>query len=103
MACNKHVTIRTFAMVLIQRSVCPPPDLGTFITQAVGELWRRVQFMGSEQERKMTADECEELADALAEDAAALSLGPKKQETSNLAHCYRSLAQMKRLVLRKVN
>ena len=36
--------------------------------------------MGIEQERKMTADECEELTDALAEDAAALPLGPKKQK-----------------------
>jgi len=51
----------------------------------------------------MTADECEELADALLEAAAALPPGPKKQETSKLADGYRSLAQMKRLVLRKVN
>ena len=59
--------------------------------------------MGIEQERKMTADECEELTDALAEDAAALPLGPKKQELSKLSDGYRTLAQVKRLVLRKVN
>ena len=61
--------------------------------------------MSIEQEpsRNMTADECEELADALVEAAAALPPGPKKQETSKLADGYRSLAQMKRLVLRKVN
>ena len=60
--------------------------------------------MSIEQEQSIiTADECEELADALVEAAAALPPGPKKQETSNLAHCYRSLAQMKCLVLRKVN
>jgi hypothetical protein len=37
--------------------------------------------MNNEQEesRNMTADECEELAAALAEDAAALPQGPKKK------------------------
>jgi hypothetical protein len=62
-------------------------------------------FMSIEPEpsRNMTADECEELADALVEAAAALSPGPKQQEISKLAHGYRSLAKMKRLVLRKVN
>jgi hypothetical protein len=53
--------------------------------------------------RNMTADECEELADALVEDAAALPPGPKKHEASKLADGYRSLAEMKRLVLRNVN
>jgi hypothetical protein len=61
--------------------------------------------MGIEQEqsKNMTADECEELADALVDAAAALPPGPRKQKTSKLALGYRSLAQMKRFVLRKVN
>jgi hypothetical protein len=59
--------------------------------------------MSIEQERNLTADECEELADALVEAAAAMPLGPKKQETSKLSDGYRTLAQVKRLVLRKVN
>jgi len=59
--------------------------------------------IGQELSRNMTADECEEFADALVEAAAALPPGPRKQETSKLALSYRSLAQMKRFVLRRVN
>jgi hypothetical protein len=56
-----------------------------------------------EQPINMTADECDELADALTEAAAALPAGQKQLEITNLAHCYRSLAKMKRLVARNVN
>ncbi|MFY9952848.1 hypothetical protein [Bradyrhizobium sp.] len=56
-----------------------------------------------EPSRNITADECDELADALVEASAPLPPGPKKQETLKLAHGYRDLAKMKRLVLRNVN
>jgi hypothetical protein len=56
-----------------------------------------------EDERELTFDECEELASALFEDAAALPPGPEKQETLKLAQGYRSLGKMKRLVLQNVN
>jgi hypothetical protein len=59
--------------------------------------------MSIEQERNLTADEREELADALVDAAAVLPPGQKKQETSKLSDGYRTLAQMKRLVLRMVN
>lgn len=61
--------------------------------------------MNTEQEpsTNLTIDECEELAAALFEDAAALPPGPKKQEILKLAQGYRSLGKMKRLVLRNVS
>lgn len=61
--------------------------------------------MNTEQEpsTNLTIDECEELAAALFEDAAALPPGPKKQEILRLAQGYRSLGKMKRLVLQNVS
>ena len=59
--------------------------------------------MGIEQERTLTADECDELAEALRQDAATLSDEHEKGTLLELAECYGDLAQMKRLVLRKVN
>ena len=56
-----------------------------------------------ETERALTVEECELLADTLADDAAALPVGSKKEDLLKLAESYRSLAQMKRLVLRMVN
>ncbi len=59
--------------------------------------------MSIERGRDLTADECDELAEALRHDAAA---SPDELEKANLlemAECYRNVAQMKRLVLRKVN
>jgi hypothetical protein len=47
--------------------------------------------------------ECDELADALIEDAAALPHGPKKENALRLAESYRNLAEMKRMVLRESN
>jgi hypothetical protein len=51
----------------------------------------------------LTVYECEELASALFQDAAALPPGPKKQEILKLAQGYRSLGKMKRLVLQNVS
>ena len=61
--------------------------------------------MSNEQEesRNLTVDECEALAAALVEDAAALLDGPKKEDLLRLAESYRNLAEMKRMVLRKSN
>jgi len=56
-----------------------------------------------ETERALTVEECELLADTLSDEAAALSVGSKKEDLLRLAESYRSLAQMKRLVLREVN
>jgi hypothetical protein len=51
----------------------------------------------------LTADECAELAEALRQDAAALSNSSKKESWLKLAEGYRDLASAKRMVLRKVN
>jgi len=59
--------------------------------------------MSIEHERDLTADECDELAEALRQDAAALPDELKKANLLELAECYSDLAQMKRLVIRKVN
>jgi len=59
--------------------------------------------MSIEQQRNLTADECDELAEALRQDAAAFPDELEKENLLELVECYRDLAQMKRLVLRKVN
>jgi hypothetical protein len=59
--------------------------------------------MSIEQERNLTADECDELAKALRQDAAALPDELEKENLLELVECYRDLAQMKRLVLGKAN
>ena len=57
-----------------------------------------------ETERALTVEECELLADTLSDEAAALPVGSgKKEDLLKLAESYRSLAQMKRLVLHNVN
>ena len=55
------------------------------------------------QEEHLTVDQCDELAKALCEDAARLPHGSKREELLQLAEHYRLLADMKRMVLRKVN
>jgi len=55
------------------------------------------------QEEHLTADQCDELAKALREDAARLPPGSDKENLLQLAEGYRALADMKRMVLRKVN
>jgi hypothetical protein len=55
------------------------------------------------QEEHLTVDQCDELAKALHEDAARLPHGPARENLLRLAEGYRLLADMKRMVLRKVN
>ena len=54
-------------------------------------------------EERLTVDQCDELAKALHEDAARLPQGSERQYLLQLAEGYRLLADMKRMVLRKVN
>jgi hypothetical protein len=51
----------------------------------------------------LTVDQCDELVKALREDAARLPHGAERQKLLQLAEDYRVLAEMKRIVLRKVN
>jgi hypothetical protein len=55
------------------------------------------------QEERLTVDQCDELAKALHEDAARLPHGSERENLLRLAEGYRRLADMKRMVLRKVN
>jgi hypothetical protein len=55
------------------------------------------------QDEHLTVDECDELAEALRQDAAALPNGSEKEKLLKLAEGYRDLANIKRIVLRKVN
>jgi hypothetical protein len=55
------------------------------------------------QDEHLTADECDELAVALRQDAAALPNGSEKDSLLKLAECYGDLAEVKRWFLRKVN
>ena len=71
------------------------------VLAAVGDL--EVGNLIFENERDLTFDECEELASALFEDAAAMQPGPEKQSTLKLAQGYRNLGKMKRLVLKNVS
>ena len=54
-------------------------------------------------EEHLTVDQCDELAKALREDAARLPHGSERESLLQLAEGYRLLADMKRMVLRKVN
>jgi hypothetical protein len=64
----------------------------------------QIDCLGDEmQEQHLTVDECDELAKALREDAAGLPHGPEREYLLQLAQDYRVLADMKRMVLRKVN
>ena len=51
----------------------------------------------------MTADECDNLAEVLRQDAAVLPNGPKRETLLRLSEGYRDLAIMKRVVYRKVS
>jgi hypothetical protein len=55
------------------------------------------------QEEHLTADQCDELAKALREDAARLLHGSERETLLQLAEGFRVLADMKRMVLREVN
>ena len=53
------------------------------------------------QDEPLTVDECDEFAEALRERAA--SLPNEREKLLMLAECFRELADIKRLVLRKAN
>ena len=55
------------------------------------------------QDEPLTVDECDELVEALRERAAFLLNGPEREKLLILAECFSELANLKRLVLRKVN
>jgi hypothetical protein len=55
------------------------------------------------EEEHLTVEQCDELAEALREDAARLPHGPERENLLRLAEDYRLLADMKRMVLRKVS
>ena len=63
---------------------------------------RRNPTSSSDRER-LTAGQCDELVEALLQDAAALPDGSEREKLLKLAEGYRALASMKRTVLRKVN
>ena len=102
---------RTCNKVLIMCDLSLPPNRLSAIARsgpasvAPCQVVALRQFMSNEQEesRNLTVDECEALAAALVEDAAALLDGPKKEDLLRLAESYRNLAEMKRMVLRKSN
>jgi len=52
---------------------------------------------------QLTVEQCEQLAAAMFEDAAALPPGPKQKEILKLADGYRNLAEMKSWIFGKVN
>jgi hypothetical protein len=54
-------------------------------------------------EEQLTVHQCDELAKALHEDAAQLPHGSERENLLQLAEGYRLLAQIKRMVLHKVN
>ena len=55
------------------------------------------------QDEHLTADECDELVEALLEDAAVLPSEPERMKLLELAEGYRILANMKRMALRNAN
>jgi hypothetical protein len=55
------------------------------------------------QDEPLTVDECDDLAEALREHGASLPNGFKREELLKLGECFGELANIKRLVLRKVN
>ena len=55
------------------------------------------------QDEPLTVDECNKLVEALRERAASLPNGSEREKLLMLAECFRELANIKRLVLRKVN
>ena len=76
---------------------------------ASGQYWLEIDQTDclrdemQEEEGHLTVDECDELAKALREDAARLPHGSKRENLLQLAEDYSFLADLKRMVLRKVN
>ena len=56
-----------------------------------------------QEEKHLTAEQCDELAKVLLEDAAHLPDGSEREDLLQLAMGYHVLADMRRMVLRKVN
>ena len=67
------------------------------------ELTKPIALRDEMQEEHLSVDECDELAKALREDAARLPHGSEREYLLQLAEDYSVLADMKRIVLRKVN
>jgi hypothetical protein len=74
--------------------------LGPIIVQ---KLNRSYLLEGPMRDEHLTIDQCEEMAEALRQNAADLPDGSEKENLLKLAEGYRDLANMKRMVLRKVN
>jgi hypothetical protein len=74
---------------------------------ASGQYWLGIDqtdcLRDEMQEGHLTVDECDELAKALREDAARLPHGLEREYLLQLAEDYSVLADMKRMILRKVN
>ena len=74
---------------------------------ASGECWLGIDqtdcLRDEMQEEHLTVDQCDELAKALREDAARLPHGSEREFLLQLAKDYSVLADLKRMVLRKVN
>jgi hypothetical protein len=74
---------------------------------ASGQHWLGIDqtdCLGDEMEEEhLTVDQCDELAKALREDAARLPHGSERELLVQLAEDYSILADLKRMVLRKVN
>jgi hypothetical protein len=78
------------------------------IRERLGPHWLKIDQVDClravmQQEEHLTVDLCDELAKALREDAARLPRGSERENLLRLAEGYRLLADMKRMVLRKVN
>ena len=55
------------------------------------------------EDEHLTLEQCDELAEALVDEAASLRDGANKENLLNLAKGYRNLARMKSVIARKVN
>jgi hypothetical protein len=77
------------------------------IRERLGPYWLGIAqidcLRAKMQDEHLSADQCDELAKAIREDAARLPPGSEKERLLQLAEGYSHLADMKRMVLRKVN
>ena len=64
---------------------------------------RRDSNLGNEESSNLTVEQCEELATAMAEEAASLPPGSKRDNLLQLAKSYRFLAAIKSFIVRNVN
>jgi hypothetical protein len=76
------------------------------IRERLGPSWESAKLILCEavmEDQHLTVDQCNELAEALHQDAADLPKGSEKANLLKLAHAYRDLASLKMLLSRKVN